>query len=221
MKLILIFLLGITSTFTFAQKKQQKSDYLISYAIKQDIGELYGYKYRNGKIAIEAQFSSISTDTLYNMAIVLKDWQWVGIERKGKVILIPFIYDNGPDYVEEGLFRFVENDKIGFADLDGNKIIPAQYSFVTFFNDGIATYYIGGDRIYENGKTRKQNIADGTLSEGDVHWTWGGDIKESGYINRFSQRFKEVGELKNGRREALAMDGKKVQLNKAGKIIKN
>ncbi len=221
MKLILIFLFGITSTFTFAQKKQQKSDYLISYAVKQDIGELYGYKHRNGKIAIEAQFSSISTDTLYNMAIVLKDWKWVGIERKGKVILIPFIYDNGPDYVEEGLFRFVENDKIGFADLDGNKIIPVQYSFVTFFNDGIANYYIGGDRIYESGKTRKQNIADGTLSEGDVHWTWGGDIKESGYINRFNQRFKEVGELKNGRREALTIDEKKVQLNKAGKIIKN
>lgn len=221
MKLILIFLFGITSTFTFAQKKQQKSDYLISYAVKQDIGELYGYKHPNGKIAIEAQFSAISTDTLYNMAIVLKDWQWVGIERKGKVILIPFIYDNGPDYVEEGLFRFVENDKIGFADLNGRKIISAQYSFATFFSDGIANYYIGGDRIYENGKARRQNIADGTMSEGDVHWTWGGDIKESGYINRLGQRFKEVGELKNGRREALTMDGKKVQLNKAGKIIKN
>ena len=221
MKLILIILLGITATFTFAQKKQQKSDYLISYSVKQDIGELYGYKHRNGKIAIEAQFSSIYTDTLYNMAIVLKDWQWVAIERKGKVILIPFIYDNGPDYVEEGLFRFVENEKIGFADLDGNKIIPAQYSFATFFNDGIAEYYLGGDRMYENGKSRKQNIEDGTLSEGDVHWTWGGNITESGYLNKFGQRFKEVGELKNGRREAITMDGKKVQLNKAGKIIKN
>ena len=221
MKLILIFLLGITSTFTFAQKKQQKSDYLISYGVKQDIGKLYGYKHRNGKIAIEAQFSSINTDTLYNMAIVLKDWQWVAIERRGRVTLIPFIYDNGPDYVEEGLFRFVENEKIGFADLNGRKIISAQYSFATFFKDGIANYYIGGDRIYENGKTRKQNIADGTMSEGDVHWTWGGDIKESGYINRFGQRFKEVGELKNGRREALTLDGKKVQLNKSGKIIEN
>ena len=221
MKLILIILLGITATFTFAQKKQQKTDYLISYSVKQDIGELYGYKHRNGKIAIEAQFSSIYTDTLYNMAIVLKDWQWVAIERKGKVILIPFIYDNGPDYVEEGLFRFVENEKIGFADLDGNKIIPAQYSFATFFNDGIAEYYLGGDRMYENGKSRKQNIEDGTLSEGDVHWTWGGNITESGYLNKFGQRFKEVGELKNGRREAITKDGKKVQLNKAGKIIKN
>ncbi|MEO5911609.1 MAG: WG repeat-containing protein [Pelobium sp.] len=221
MKLILIFVFGITSTFTYAQKKQLESDYLISYSIKQDIGDLYGYKHRNGKIAIEAQFTSIYTDTLYSMAIVLKDWQWVGIDRNEKVILIPFIYDNGPDYVQEGLFRFVENEKIGFADLDGNKIIPAQYSFATFFKDGIADYYLGGDRIYENGKTRKQNIADGTLSEGDVHWTWGGNITESGYLNRFGQRFKEVGELKNGRREALTVDGKKLWLNRAGKIIKN
>lgn len=220
MKLLLIFLFGIASSFTFAQKVQQKNDYLISYSVKQDIGALFGYKHRNGKIAIEAQFSSINTDTLYNMGIVLKDWQWVGIDRKEKVILIPFIYDNGPDYVEEGLFRFVENVKIGFADLDGNKIIPAQYSFATFFKDGIADYYIGGDRIYENGKSRKQNIEDGTLRDGDVHWTWGGNVTENGYLNQFGQRFKEVGEFKNGRREALTVDGNKVWLDKAGKIIK-
>ncbi len=220
MNKIKLILISYCILFAFSSSAQKRSDYLVSYHIEKDGFDVYGYKHRNGKVAIKAQYSSIYTDTLYKMAIVLKEWKWVGIDRNAKIILIPFIYDNGPDYVEEGLFRFVEKDKIGFADLNGNKIISAQYSFATFFTDGIADYYIGGDRIYENGKTRKQNVADGTMSEGDVHWTWGGNVKESGFINRFGQRFKEVGELKNGKREALTIDNKRVMLNKKGELIK-
>ncbi len=36
------------------------------------------------------------------------------------------------------------------------KIITAQFDFVTPFKDGLAEYYIGGERIYENGKTAAQ-----------------------------------------------------------------
>lgn len=222
MKLILVLLFGLTSMFTFAQVKPHKSDYLISYEVKQAVGELYGYKYRNGKIAIKAQFTSIYTDTLYNMAIVLKNWQWVGIDRTGKVILTPYIYDNGPDYVEEGLFRFVENGKIGFADEDGNKKVKARYDFATPFSDGLSEYSIGGEKIYENGQTKVQIIKDkGQNGLADLHWSWGGKIKESGVVNRFGQEFAKKTELKNNRRKVWTKDNKQFILNQKGEIVKH
>lgn len=154
--------------------------------------ELYGYMY-NGKIKIKAKYISTYSDSLCNMAIVLdKEKGWLGIDKNDNTILVPYIYDNGPDYAEEGLFRFVENEKMGFATLDGQKIISAQFDFVTPFSDGYAEYSIGGERIYENGKTQKQ-IIDESGYEGliDLHWTWGGKIAETGYINKKGQRFKE------------------------------
>lgn len=133
------------------------------------------------------------------MAIVLtQNHRWVGINAQGKVLLEPFIYDNGPDYVREGLFRFVENKKIGFANLNGQKIIPAQYSFVEPFEQGYARYYIGGERIYENGKAHSQIIAQsGTKGLTDLHWSWGGKISETGYINKKGRRFKKLPNGKN------------------------
>lgn len=38
------------------------------------------------------------------MAIVFKNWEWVGIDKNENIILKPFIFDNGSDYLEEGLF---------------------------------------------------------------------------------------------------------------------
>ncbi|MFT4094143.1 MAG: WG repeat-containing protein [Niabella sp.] len=131
------------------------------------------------------------------------------------------IYDNGPDYLEEGLFRFVENGKIGFANPDGLKIIDAKYDFATPFSNGIAEYYIGGEEIYENGKSRKQIIQEsGYKGLADRHWTWGGDIKENGCLNKFGQEFGKISALKNDKREAWTKDGKHYLLNKKGKIIK-
>jgi len=154
--------------------------------------ELLGYK-QDGQVKIKAKYVAKYTDTLCTMALVLdREKGWLGIDKNGNVILVPFIFDNGPDYVKEGLFRFVENEKIGFANLDGQKIIPAQYSFATPFYEGYARYYIGGERIYENGKTQQQ-IMDESDSEGliDLYWNWGGNITETGYINKEGQRFEE------------------------------
>lgn len=154
--------------------------------------ELYGYKY-NGKVQIEAKYISTYSDSLCNMAIVLdREKGWLGVDKNNKTILIPYIYDNGPDYVEDGLFRFVENEKLGFANLEGEKIIPAQFDFVTPFSNGYAQYFIGGERIYENGKTQKQIIDEsGYGGLIDLHWSWGGNITETGYVNKRGQRLKE------------------------------
>jgi len=125
------------------------------------------------------------------MALVLAPQKgWVGINKNDQIILVPFIYDNGPDYLQEGLFRFLESNKMGFADSTGKKQIPAQFDFVTPFSDGYALYFIGGEKIYQNGKTEAQILA-AVEDLGDLHWSWGGDIIEKGYINKKGRRFKD------------------------------
>lgn len=152
---------------------------------------LYGFK-QNEEPKIKAKYLNSYTDTLHKMAIV-QDRQkgWIGINKNDSIILFPYIYDNGPDYLSEGLFRFVEDDKMGFANADGEKIIPAHFDFLTSFKDGIAKYYIGGELIDENGKSRNQIIKE--QGEGglmDKHWTWGGNITKSGYLDKMGNQIK-------------------------------
>jgi hypothetical protein len=183
---------------------QKSKDYLISYSDTTTGEELIGYKDKFGKIIIYAKYTHVYTDTFYSMAIVLKKWEWVGIDRSEKVILKPFIFDNGPDYIEEGLFRFVENNKIGFADINGRKIIKAKYDFATPFENGLSEYTLGGHREYE---------------KGGEHWWWTGGY-ESGFINHKGQEFIKATEFKNNKREAWTKDKKHFLLNKQGQIIK-
>ena len=197
----------------------QKKDFLVAYADTSLGQELYGYKSLNGKIIIPAKYASVYTDTFFKVAIVQMDWTWVGIGRDGRTILRPYIYDNGPDYLQEGLFRFEENGMIGFANSDGLKVIAAQFSFAEPFLDGISSYTIGGERIYEGGKTAAQiKQENGSLE--DRHWTWGGNKTESGFINKSGQRFKRVSDLKDNSRHAWTFTNVHVLLNEKGNIVK-
>ncbi|AUL46013.1 hypothetical protein BTL55_02720 [Bordetella trematum] len=63
---------------------------------------------------------------------------WVYVDARQRPLLRPFLYDNGPDYIQEGLARFVDNGKIGFHDADLNIVIPARYDFAFPFEHGEA-----------------------------------------------------------------------------------
>jgi hypothetical protein len=64
-------------------------------------------------------------------------------DRNGKLLYHPFWYDNGPDYFMEGLARFVENEKMGYVDFWGKKVIPARYDFTAPFVNGLAAACTG------------------------------------------------------------------------------
>lgn len=64
---------------------------------------------------------------------------FVGIDRTEKVLYEVFPYDAGPDYPSEGLFRIVENGKIGYADLEHGAIrIKPEYPAASPFQNGYA-----------------------------------------------------------------------------------
>ena len=202
MKIILLFAMLFISISGFGQENE---DYLLLYTeINDSTGfEMYGYKTTNGEIAIKAKYHLAITDTLYKIAFVVDNWSWIAIDRNNTPLLYPFIFDNGPDYIKEGLFRFVENNKIGFANPDGIKIIPAEFDFVEPFIEGIAEYTLGGHKEFSD----------------DEHWIWT-DGYETGYINKSGQRFTKVTELINKKREAwTTINNQHVMLNENGEII--
>lgn len=182
--------------------KQKTADYLIAFTDSNT--QLAGFKNTDGKIVIPAKYFLTTTDTLHVMAFVVSaESEWIAIDRNENILLKPFIFDNGPDYVREGLFRFVDNGKMGFANLNAEKVIPAQFDFVTPFENGIAEYTLGGHKEYD--------------ISGE-HWFWVGGY-ENGYVNKTGQRFKQVDEPENGIRNALTTDNKQVKLNNNGQIV--
>lgn len=63
----------------------------------------------------------------------------VCLDNHGNKLFNVFKYDNGVDYVEEGLFRITDdNGLIGFADTLGNVIIKPQFKFAFPFANGTA-----------------------------------------------------------------------------------
>lgn len=100
-----------------------------------------GFKDLNGALKIEyGKYPMIFTDTFRRYAIVWKEkLGLIGIDRNEKVLYEVYNYDNGPDIIEEGYFRIVKHDKIGFADSQTGKVkIKPQFSTARPFENGYA-----------------------------------------------------------------------------------
>jgi hypothetical protein len=175
-KIVIMLSVFVVILNSFAQNNV-KSDYLLRY-YPCDTCEYSGYKNISGEVVIEAKYH-YATDTLHTIATVIDTlWRLYMIDRNGNEIegLIPFCYsDFTPDneVPSEGMFRFIENKKMGFADLTGKKIIAAQFDFVTPFSEGIATYFMGG------GWT--------PIDERNEYHNWTGEY-ERGYIDRSGKK---------------------------------
>ncbi len=70
--------------------------------------------------------------------------------RNGRFLFAPYIFDNGPDCICEGLMRFVKNKKMGFADRSGKIIIQAKFDYVSEFDYGIAPFCNGCEFILKD-----------------------------------------------------------------------
>jgi hypothetical protein len=81
----------------------------------------------------------VFTDTFKKIAIVKKPkLGFVAINRREKVLFEVFTFDNGPDYLSDGLFRIKKNGKIGYADSDFSIKIQPQYGCAFPFENGVA-----------------------------------------------------------------------------------
>jgi hypothetical protein len=139
----------VVSLITTAQGKKQ-DNYLIMVS-KSKPKEAYGYRDKQGKVVIPlGKYPIAFTDTFRTHAIVLKSGDgFVAIDRHEKVLYHIYPFDNGPDYPAEGLYRIIEQGKIGYADLNGNVVIAPQFTCAYPFDKGKA-------KVSTNCTTHKQ-----------------------------------------------------------------
>lgn len=121
--------------------KIDTSDYLI--VVSKEVYELgVPFAFINSKkdtIIPMGKYHSTYTDTLKTYAIVNdRKSGMIGIDRNENILFDVFIYDNGPDYTKEGLFRVTRNGKIGYANEYGEVVIPCQFDCAVYFENGKA-----------------------------------------------------------------------------------
>lgn len=98
---------------------------------------LYAYFDEKGN-KILGDYYAAYTDTITEYGIVA-DPRFVLIDKKGKHIYEIYAFDNGPDYVSEGIYRITENGKIGYVDsLTSKVLIAPQFACAYPFENGKA-----------------------------------------------------------------------------------
>lgn len=88
--------------------------------------------------------------TFDKIAIVTIDNGAVAIDRKENVLFEVVISDTKPDEVSEGLFRIKKNEKIGFANMQGETVIKPQFDIAMPFSNGYSAICIGGKSQIED-----------------------------------------------------------------------
>lgn len=135
---------------------------------------------RGDTIVPYGKYRFCQTDTIRNIGFVYENRQnarIVCIDNQGKELFYAFKYDNGADYVREGLFR-ITDDKglIGFADTLGNIVIKPQFKFAFPFKNGKAKVTFSGE---------SKDVPD---SNGEEHY-W--DSSDWFYIDKNGKMLKQ------------------------------
>lgn len=192
---LLFFLL-----FNCARPPDETGSKLVPF--EQD--EKWGYKNESGQVAIQPQFILANGFSVAGIAVVLDGKGWAYIDKKGKIVIRPYIFDNGPDHFQEGLARFTLDDKFGFFDQTGKVAIKPRFDFVTPFREGLAAICQG---------CKEKLIGEHGFMESG---SWG-------YINQKGEivippQFEEARSFINGQAE-VKREGKWIRIDKTGTVI--
>ncbi|MBQ4279132.1 MAG: WG repeat-containing protein [Rikenellaceae bacterium] len=124
-------------------------DYLVRITAGENgFGDPCGYVDRRGDTIIPpGQYLYCYTDTLRTHAVVVNRPErresaydlCLAIDRRGRKMFNVLWFDNGPDYVCDGLMRIRDDaGRVGYADTLGRIAIAPQYAFGTPFDNGRA-----------------------------------------------------------------------------------
>ncbi|OHX65413.1 WG repeat-containing protein [Flammeovirga pacifica] len=120
-------------------------NYLIAFSSDSliELGSPIGYVDAQGDTIIPiGKYSHCWVDTLKHFAIVFDSIKTnnevFAIDRNENRLFDIYFFDNWIDEPQEGLFRVKRNGKVGFANENGEIVIPCIYSCAYRFYDGIA-----------------------------------------------------------------------------------
>lgn len=108
---------------------------------RYELGVPCGYINRKGDTIIPiGKYSHCFTDTFTTFGIVSPKGssEIIGIDQNENLLYEVYWFDNGPDYLQEGLFRILRSGKIGYADASGQIVIQPQFSCAMPFKSGRA-----------------------------------------------------------------------------------
>jgi hypothetical protein len=166
---------------------------------------LWGYRKANGFVVIKPRFAVAQDFSAQGLAAVADDSGWKYIDRNGKVLIRPFLLDNGPDPFQEGLARFKKAGKFGFFDERGRVVIAPRFDFAAPFSEGRAAFCRGCREVAE-GEHRSLN---GGL--------WG-FLDKMGRIV-ISPRFQKAGSFEQGK-AGVMLNGRWITINRQGEPIR-
>jgi len=134
----LIFSLLTLAMVTSSAIGQSSNNYL--RRVVDTTNDEYAYVNTKGDTVIPSgKYLLCYTDKFDQFAIVSsKDKGLVGIDRNENFLFNVYVFDNGPDYPSNGLFRIVKDGKIGYANLNGKIVIQPQFDCAYPFKNGKA-----------------------------------------------------------------------------------
>ncbi|GGH11847.1 WG repeat-containing protein [Sphingobacterium alkalisoli] len=145
------------------KKQYGPDDYLYRVSDMHKDYQRSGYKDREGNIAIPiGKYKFCFTDTIKTIGFVAipKQGFWA-INKNDEKLFRVLPFDNAPDEIYHGLFRILnENDMIGFANMNGEVVIPPRYSLVKPFFDSI-TNFCDGCKTWRESKTLHESAHEG------------------------------------------------------------
>ena len=124
----------------FTSKTLSQSSHGILRRIMDPSKDEYAYVNAEGDTVIPfGKYPFCFTEKFDKLAIVAtRDDGIIGIDRNENILFNVFVFDNGPDYLSNGLFRIVKDGKIGYADRNGKVVIEPQFDGAYPFKNGIA-----------------------------------------------------------------------------------
>ena len=140
-------------------------------------GGKYGYIDAQGKAVVpfvyDFAYTDEFSDSIAFVCVIADNHVKIkAINRKNERLFTVFMFDNGPDYVNEGVFRIVDDSTglMGFGNMAGDIAIKPQFFFVTPFSDGFASFNEGGKIVAINESDRHSFIDGGKWGFIDI---WG------------------------------------------------
>src|SRR5512133_778359 len=107
---------------------------------------LFGFKDKQGTIAISPKFNNFSTATYFDDIIAVVEGEGDSaklyyLTKTGKIVGADslYLFDNTPDCENEGFIRFYDRktDQTGLLDRSGTVVIPAVYSELSSVTNGL------------------------------------------------------------------------------------
>ncbi len=157
-KTILLLLLLIKLALPQIEQLSQEYSNNYWFLIQSEDGNSFAYINSNGDTVIPFnRYQICYTDTFKTGAIVFQDSiGLVAIDKKENVLFHVFAIDNGPDYPSYGLFRIIENELIGYSDMNFNVVIKPQFKCAFPFENGTAKVSLDCNEITD-GEYKKWN----------------------------------------------------------------